>query len=309
METLLASNGKNNPDELAELYLEINADLSYSRTFYPDSRTTVYLNGLAAQLHRHIYRNKKEESNRIVQFWREELPLIFYQSRREFIYSFIIFAAAICIGALSTANDSSYARYILGDRYINMTISNIEKGDPMAVYKDMQQVDMFLGITFNNIRVSFIAFAMGVFCSIGTVYVLISNGIMLGTFQYFFYQRELLVESALAIWVHGTLEISAIVIAGAAGLAMGNSILFPGTYSRMQSFMQGARRGLKMIVGMIPIFFAAGLLESFVTRHTDMPLLLNLSIIIGSLVFFIWYVIIYPEQCNRAKEYAKHSIS
>ncbi|MGH1366108.1 MAG: stage II sporulation protein M [Calditrichia bacterium] len=294
MESLLNASGKQNPDELAELYLEINSDLSFARTFYPDSKTALYLNGLAGQLHQRIYRNKKEESNRIVTFWRDELPEIFRQSRRELLYSFIIFVIAVSVGVLSTAHDEGYARYILGDHYINMTESNIESGDPMAVYKDMNQIDMFLGITFNNIRVSFMAFAMGIFFSLGTVYILITNGIMLGTFQYFFYQRELLTESALAIWVHGTLEISAIVIAGAAGMVMGNSLIFPGTFTRMQSLIRGARRGLKIVIGMLPIFVAAGFLESFVTRLTDMPLLLNLAIILGSLGFILWYVIMYP---------------
>src|SRR5690606_15344093 len=102
-------------------------------------------------------------------------------------------------------------------------------------------------------------------------YFLFYNGVMLGSFQYFFHQRGLLMESALTIWIHGTLEITAIVIAGGAGIVMGNSILFPGTYSRTESLMRGARRGVKIVLGMIPIFLVAAFLESFVTRLTDMP--------------------------------------
>ena len=86
---------------------------------------------------------------------------------------------ALIIGVFSAANNDSFVRLILGDSYVNMTSENISKGDPMAVYKQMNQVDMFLGITFNNIRVSFFAFMLGILFSFGTAYILFSNGIML----------------------------------------------------------------------------------------------------------------------------------
>jgi uncharacterized membrane protein SpoIIM required for sporulation len=205
------------------------------------------------------------------------------------------------IGVISSSGDSGFVRLILGDSYVNMTLENIDKGDPMAVYKKMNGVDMFLGITFNNIRVSFFAFTMGLIFSFGTGWILLRNGIMLGAFQYFFHIHNLLLDSVLVIWIHGTLEISAIIIAGAAGLTLGNGFLFPGTYTRRQSFMIGAREGLKMIVSLIPIFIIAGFLESFVTRHTGMPIFLSLAIILGSLAFVIWYFIIYPLKLFNRK--------
>jgi uncharacterized membrane protein SpoIIM required for sporulation len=217
------------------------------------------------------------------------------------VVSFLIFLIAVIIGVLSSSGDSGFVRLILGDSYVNMTLENIDKGDPMAVYKKMNGVDMFLGITFNNIRVSFFAFMMGLLFSFGTAWILLRNGIMLGSFQYFFHQHDLLIDSVLVIWIHGTLEISAIIIAGAAGLTLGNSFLFPGTYSRKQSFMIGAKEGLKIIVSLIPIFIIAGFLESFVTRHTGMPVYLSLTIILGSLFFVIWYFIIYPAQLFQKK--------
>ncbi len=153
---------------------------------------------------------------------------------------------------------------------------------------------MFLGITFNNIRVSFLVFVAGIFTSIASGYLLFSNGIMLGAFQYFFYQKGLLMTSALTIWIHGTLEISAIIIAGAAGIIMGNGLLFPGTYSRLQSFKNGAKKGLKIIIGLVPIFILAGFLEGFVTRMTGIPDLFKIAIILGSAIFIFIYFIFIP---------------
>jgi len=294
VETFLASKEKVNPDKLADLFIQLTDDLSYSRTFYPESKTTQYLNSITAKVHQSIYKSKKEKKERFIRFWKYEAPLIFYKHRTEIIISFAIFFIAMLIGVVSSAGDSGFVRLIMGDSYINMTLENIDKGDPMAVYKQMNGVDMFLGITFNNIRVSFFAFMMGLLVSFGTGWILMSNGIMLGAFQYFFHIHGLLIQSVLVIWIHGTLEISAIIIAGAAGITLGNSILFPGTYSRRQSFMIGAKEGLKMIVSLIPIFITAGFLESFVTRHTTMPVYLSLTIILGSLTFIVWYIFIYP---------------
>jgi len=306
-ERLLSNRQAASPDALADLFIQLTDDLAYSQTFYPESKTTKYLNRLAATVHQAIYRNKKEKRSRFVTFWKQELPVLMSQSRRELLCAFVIFVVAALIGALSTARDDTFVRLILGDSYVNMTLENIEKGDPMAVYKKMNEVDMLLGITFNNIRVSFHAFVMGVFLSLGTGLILFYNGVMLGAFQYFFYQKGLLLPALLTIWIHGVLEISAIVVAGCAGLVIGNSILFPGTYTRAQSFMAGAPKGLKIVIGLVPIFITAGFLESFVTRHTGMPAPLSVGIISASLLFVVWYFIIYPLQItSRGGKHGEH---
>lgn len=302
IESFLSSKDKVNPDKLADLFIQLTDDLSYSRTFYPESKTTAYLNSLTAKVHQSIYKSKKEKKERFLQFWKYEVPLLFYKHRMKIIISFSIFFIAMLIGIVSSAGDSGFVRLIMGDSYVNMTLENIDKGDPLAVYKQMNGVDMFLGITFNNIRVSFYAFMLGLLISFGTAWILISNGIMLGAFQYFFHIHDLLFESILVIWIHGTLEISSIIIAGAAGLVLGNSILFPGTYSRIQSFRIGSKEGLKMVVSLVPIFIVAGFLESFVTRHTSMPVFLSLTIIIVSLTFVIWYFLIYPVKVFNKSE-------
>ena len=290
------------PDKLAELFIQLTDDLSYSKTFYPQSKTTQYLNSLTSKLHQSVYKNKKEKRSRIISFWKYELPEIFFARRKELLISFVVFFIAIVIGVVSSEGDTGFVRLILGDSYVNMTQENIKNNDPLSVYKQMNGVDMFMGITFNNIRVSFYAFMAGLLLSIGTILLLLYNGIMLGTFHHLFYTQDLLFKSLSIVWIHGTLEISSIIIAGAAGLVLGNSILFPKTYSRRQSFLISAKDGVKIIIGLIPLFIVAGLLESFVTRFTQMPIFINLAIILSSLSFIIWYVIIYPFKLSRREK-------
>jgi uncharacterized membrane protein SpoIIM required for sporulation len=308
VEDMLARSSSISPDKLADLYIELTDDLAFSQTNYPDSKTTVYLNGITAEIYQAVYKNKKEKSNRFLNFWAYELPKEFKQSQKHLFYAFVIFGISVLIGAVSTSYDEGFVRVILGDNYVNMTLENIEKGDPMAVYKGDNADGMFYAITTNNIRVSFYAFVLGIVFSIGSAWILFKNGVMLGAFQWFFYKKGLFLTSFLTIWIHGTLEISAIVIAGAAGFVLGNSILFPGTHSRTTSLVKGARRAVKICVGLIPIFITAGFLESYVTRLTDASIAFKLTIIIGSFAFIIYYFVILPILLNRKEPFKKPDV-
>jgi len=282
------------PDQLADLFIQVTDDLSFARTQYPDSETAIYLNSLASKIHLKIYKNKKEDKKRFITFWKTELPLLFGSAHKQLFYAFSIFAIAMLIGIVSVNNDDTFVRMILGDAYVNMTLENIKNGNPLAVYGSSGQADMFFMITLNNVRVSFITFAAGIFASLGTGYFLFSNGLMVGAFTTFLAKEDELLDSLSVIMLHGTLELSAIVIAGAAGFVMGNSILFPGTYSRLESFKRGAKKGLKIVMGLVPIFIMAGFIESFITRYTFMPWPIKFLIILISAAFIIYYFIIYP---------------
>ena len=283
------------PDELAEAYTELTADLAFAQTHYRRSRITLYLNDLASALHNTIYKNKKEKWTRIFTYWTHEVPLTMYDARKELLASFLVFAIFAFVGVLSQLNDPDFSRLILGDYYVDMTLENIKNGTPMAVYNGGSETPMFLQITLNNVMVSFMAFVAGIMARVDTGYILMQNAIMLGAFQTFFFSQGLLVESALAIWLHGTLEISAIIISGAAGFALGRGWLFPGKYKRGVAFRQGARRGLKIIVGTVPVFITAGFIEGFVTRHTEIPDAIRAGIIICSLLFVIFYFVVWPQ--------------
>jgi uncharacterized membrane protein SpoIIM required for sporulation len=289
----------NGPDELAERFIIITDDLAYAKTFYPKSKTTAYLNGLAAGFHQDIYKNKKEKANRFIYFWQFELPLLFNKYSNQILYSFIFFTVFFLIGILSAKYDNSFVRYILGDDYVNMTNENILKGDPFGVFKSQNEFLMFWMIAKNNITVTAVTYVLGITFSVGTLVNLFRNGLMVGCFQYLFISKGLGMQSVLVIWIHGTLEISTIILAGAAGLILGNSLLFPKTFTRFISLKKGALDGLKILLGIIPIVVAAAIFESFVTRHTEMPTWLSSSILIVSFLFIVWYVIIYPLYLAR----------
>ncbi len=298
LEKHLAS-GNSDPDKLSDLYIQVSDDLSYARTFYQNRSVRLYLNNLAQKVYSNIYKSRRSRWSDIIFFWKEELPKIVWDSRKELTLSFCVFVLAVSIGVFSAIKDPEFVRVVLGDQYVNMTEANIEKGDPMAVYKTSKETDMFLGITLNNVKVDFLTFASGLVLGIGSILIMFYNGIMVGVFQYYFVQKGLFVDSALTIWLHGTLEMSGMVLAGAAGIRLGSGLVFPGTYSRLQAFQVSAMNGFKLLMGTIPITIFAAIIESFLTRYTETPDVIRLILILLSLFFIIGYFIVYPVLKSR----------
>jgi uncharacterized membrane protein SpoIIM required for sporulation len=308
VESLLDKKYSSDKDEITSLYVKLTDDLAFAKTFYPNAKVTQYLNNLSARTHQYIYKNKKEFSGRFISFWKTELPGIIGKEMKSLLVSFIVFSMSFGIGWISAGGDSTFVRLILGDAYIYETLQNIESGKAMNIYGSIREDAMFLYITANNIFVSFLCFMMGIFTPLGVFYILLRNGIMLGAFLHFFYEKNLLGEAMSAIWMHGTIEISAIVIAGGAGIIMGKSFLFPGTYERSQSFMMGVRNGIKIIFGLVPFFIIAGFIESFLTRHYDVSLFFSLSVILISIIIIVGYFIVYPIFLRRRNSHTLSSL-
>jgi uncharacterized membrane protein SpoIIM required for sporulation len=294
-ELAIFGKAKKNPDELANLYIQMMNDLSYAQTYYPKSKTVVYLNHLASQIYQKIYKTKRTEKNRVVEFFKTEIPLLVYEYRRYLMYAFILFFITVAIGVISAKNDPDFVRLVMGDNYVNMTLENVKKGNPMAVYGSGSNWGSFVGITFNNLLVGAKCYIYGIFFGIGTFYIFMENSIMLGSFQYFCYDNGVFWKSVRSIWIHGSMEIFAIVIEAMAGFILGASILFPKTFSRLNSFKIGFKNSFKIFLSTFPFTISAGFLEGFITRYSiDMPNWLSSFIILFTLAVISFYYIVYP---------------
>lgn len=291
--------GKNqDPEELSDLYMDITNDLSYSQTFYQRRSVRVYLNQLAQKVYSGVHKQKGESFKKFFTIWQTSLPLEIYRSRKFLLMAFVSFLVYTLIGVITTHFDPDFPRTILGDYYVDMTIENIQNGNPLKVYEDDNQLAMFIRITMNNLGVAFLSFFAGFLFTIGTHLLLFSNGVMLGSFQYFFHTKGLLITSFLGIWIHGAFEISAIVLAGGAGITAGSGLLFPKSYTRLQSLQLSTKRGLKIMLSLVPFIVAAGFLESYVTHnYQSLPdwskwllILLSFGLILFFYVFYPMYV-------------------
>lgn len=293
-------NKKADPEELGNLYAEITNDLSYAKTFYPKRTVRVYLNGLATKVHKEIFKQKPVSFKQYIKNWSIYIPLAIYQSRKNLLFALVLFLVWSVLGAFLTHFNPDFANVIMGSRYIQETENNIAMGNPMGIYGNMSQGSMFMYITLNNIKVAVLCFIMGIFFSVGTHIIMFNNAIMLGVFQYFMKLKGVLLTSFLAIWIHGAFEISAIIIASGAGYTIGHALLFPGTYTRLQSLQISATNAIRIMASLIPVFIIAGFLESFVTRHyLILPAWSKWAIILFSFGVMIWYYAILPYQVAR----------
>ena len=295
VETVLNERKPISPDQMADYYVQLLGDLSFVQTYYPKSNTTIYLNFLVTQIYQKIYKTKRIEKNRLKFFFTDYVPMLAYKYRKLIYFSFILFFFFALVGTLSAYYEPRYVRAIMGDMYVNMTLENIENGDPMAVYKQGSNWASAIEITFNNVKVAFYCFLFGITAGVMTFSTALQNGVILGAFMYFCYEMGEINAALRALWLHGAMEIFSIVIAIASGFVLTGGILFPKTYSRMLSFKIAFREGVSLLFGTVPFFIAAGFIEGFITRYYyDMPLWLNLTIILGTLAVITYYFLIYP---------------
>ena len=298
------------PDETAERFVTLVDDLSYSKTFYPHSQVTRWINSIAANIYQSVYANRREKYSRVFLFWKYELPLLFRKYHKILLFAFLVTLLFVAIGLWGSMQNDDFMRGALGSGYVDMTNDNIAKGDPFGVYKDDNPFTMFVQIAINNISVAFLMVVGGFTLGLWTLRLMWQNGLMLGAFQYIFFQHGLGMKSVLVIWIHGTLEISSFIIASAAGLIISYGILFPGTYSRKHSFRRGVKDALKILVTLIPIFIIAAFFESYVTHlmsntydkennNPGLPVWISILILSVSLLFMVWYFIIHPIRLHK----------
>lgn len=287
------------PDELAADFTKLLDDLAYAKTFYPAGKVTGFINAQASKIYLDIYRNRKEESNRIVRFWKYDLPLVIRKHHRTVLFAFVVFAVFFVIGYFTSASDEEITRSILSDDYVDMTHDNIEKGNPFGVYESGNPVLSWLGIMINNIKVAVRDFVAGIFAGVPTFYSLGKFGITVGAFDQMFAAKGLGMDFWMVVFVHGTLEITAFIITCTGGFVLGKSYLFPGTIRRWDAFKTGARDGIKLLIGMIPVLALAAFFEGLFTRlYNDMSILTTLIVILSAL-FVIWYFVIYPVRVYK----------
>lgn len=286
-------------DEMANEFTQLVDDLGFAKTFYPASKTTTFLNTEASKRYLSIYKNRREEENRFVRFFKIELPLTIAKHHNVLLACFALFMLFFWVGFYSALKDESIVRDILGNDYVSMTEKNIADGNPFGVYQRDNNFLMWLGIMINNISVSFRCFMEGLLFPYFSVNELVDNGMMVGAFDAFFYTKGLGNMFILTVMIHGTLELSSIVIAVASGVVMGKSWLFPGTQTRLQAFKIGAKDGLKIIIGVVPVLMIAAFFEGFITRYYKMPAWISISILAVSAAFIIGYFIIYPIKLKK----------
>jgi len=259
-------------DRFAALHKQASSHLAYLYTHHPTHEATVHLNRLVARSHHVLYRDQWNSTASIRAFFRSGFVSMLH-ARAAFA---AVAALLVTIGFLS----GFIAVWIDPLRLPAIVPAEYAGVDPSRVTderENLQSSVMSASIMTNNIRVAVLAFASGITLGVGTLYLLVYNGILLGALAALFHREGAGYEFWAYILPHGVIELTAIFIAGGAGLYMGYVFLAPGPFTRRFRFLTAAKESALLLIGTVPLFVAAGLIEGYVTP-TTLPLPLKYGV-------------------------------
>jgi len=255
--------------ELALLYRQIASDLSVVREDAASKQLATYLNRLLGRAHNLIYMGRRASPGGIRTFYKDTFPAVFRETFSDTFAAFTIFLAAAAVGALLGIADPSFLRHFLGPQMMETIEQHKMWTDSIVTIKPLASS----AILTNNLSVSFATFALGITAGVGTIYMMLLNGLLIGVIGSACWREGM----SLSLWSfvagHGVLELPAIFIAGGAGLGIARGLLFPGHLPRRLSLVIAGSRSVRLVLGTIPLLIIAGLVEGFISPSGISPAL------------------------------------
>jgi uncharacterized membrane protein SpoIIM required for sporulation len=264
--------------EMALLYRQVAADLSVLRQDSTARAYAVNVNQLLARAHHIIYSGRKTNLPTLFRFLKDDYPAIFQRQIGYVLVSLAVTVAWGLLGAAITSARPEFMRHFLPASMIatmerhQMWTESLVTMAPLATS----------AIMTNNLSVCFTSFAGGIVFGLGTLYVLIENGMLLGVVGAACHQYGMSVQLWSFVAPHGSLELPAIIIAGGAGFRIGHAMLFPGTLRWKESVARGGIEASRLVSGIIPMLVVAGCLEGFFSG-SHAPVWLKFTV--GGLLF------------------------
>jgi len=276
---------RNELQELALLYRQVASDLSTLRQDRTSAALAAQVNHLLARAHHIIYSSRKSTWRNFLLYLRDGYPLVFRQQIRYVFAAQVIMLVGTLVAAAFTLADARFAAPILGPG----VLASVERHEMWtnSIVSASPQTSSF--IMTNNLTVSFISFAGGLLFGAGSVFEMFYNGLMLGAVAVVCQKAGMAVPLWSFVAPHGSLELPAIVIAGAAGLRLGHGMLFPGIYKWKDSVARAGAESVRLVSGVIPMLIVAGNLEGFFSPSSA-PVALKFSVGAGLFVLLLLWL-------------------
>jgi uncharacterized membrane protein SpoIIM required for sporulation len=254
--------------KLGRLYRQTASDLAYARTYFPHAQTTAYLNQLVTQAHNIIYAEEPQRLKTLWRFFAADVPRAVREAWRPLALAAALTLLGAAVGFFAILYDPNLTEALVPEQFQHFAARSKEGQEIFPV--EMRAL-IGTGIMLNNIFVGIRAFGFGITLGIGTALVLFQNGLVVGALAAHFFKAGLSYEFWALIVPHGMLEFMAIFLAGAAGFCLGWPLVAPGELSRREAFTAGAKRGIVLLLGTLPLFVAAAIIEGWVTPMTSLP--------------------------------------
>ncbi|WP_144463376.1 stage II sporulation protein M [Siminovitchia fortis] len=276
-----------NIDQFYRLYQKAAQNLSYSQTYFPKEEVTFYLNGLVSKSHNVLYKDQMSSMNQVRHFFTATFIRLLWEQWKFVVAALVLFTIGAAGSYISVLQDTQNMYAILPPE-IAYGVDPDSLGSSDGGSWDSSV--MSASIMTNNIQVAILAFAGGVTFGLLTVYVLIYNGIVIGALAALFWTHGKSYEFWAYIVPHGMIELTAIFIAGGAGLLMGYKLFVPGHFSRGYQLKVNAKRSVQLLLGTVPLFVIAGIIEGFITP-APIPLeakyIVAFATVLGLICYFI----------------------
>jgi uncharacterized membrane protein SpoIIM required for sporulation len=274
-------------DELVDTYQRVSSHLSYARAAFADPVLTGRLSRTVGQAAGVVYAARSRPVQAVSDFFAWRFPAAVWQSGRFVLASaLLLLVPALAVGAWIATSDAALdasAPEAVRQAYLDEDFESYYSSEPASQFATE--------VTVNNIQVAFTAFAFGALLCIPTALIIAFNGANLGFAGGLFADAGQLDKFFGLILPHGLLELTAIVIAGAAGLRLGWAVIAPGDRTRAQALGREARRAGVIALGLVVAFVAAGIIEGFITGR-GVPTGLRVAIgVVAELVFVGWIVV------------------
>lgn len=285
-------------DEFVRLYQQTSSHLSHARTNLQDPTLTMRLTRVVADANGALYGSTGNSLRGFADFFRFSFPAAVWDARRFVLVAAVLtLLPAIVFGVWLGVSDravDSIADEAAQQAFVTEEFEDYYSSAPAAQFSTE--------VLINNIQVAFLAFAAGIVFCVGTAYILVFNGANLGVAAGLFYN----VGEAPVFWglilPHGLLEVSAIIVAGAAGLRLGWAIIAPGDHTRVQALANEGRRSVVIVLGLALVFVTAGLIEGFVTP-SSLPTAARVGIGVLAELIFVLYIV------SRGRLAASHGLT
>jgi uncharacterized membrane protein SpoIIM required for sporulation len=256
-------------DRLDRLYRQASADLAQAQSFYGGTDVHRFLNQLCAQAYGEIYRSRADRPAAIRAFFAREFP----QAVREELRYVAAAAELMLLGAVLGAMTVAIAPQGVA-LFVPENLQEIVRRGQLwtdAIETSSSSSAIAVEILTNNLRVTFSVFAFGITWGIGTILVLVLNGLQLGALLTFTFQHGVGWRLLEFIAAHGWVELSVISLTGGAGLMIGHALIEPGERPRGEAMRERAGKAVRIVLGCAPFLALIGVVEGFISPGTLFP--------------------------------------
>lgn len=267
--------------EFSRLFRALSNDLAIIRSRTWGGGLVSYLNHLVARGHNVFYTAPPQNLSRTVQFVTTGFPRLFRANIGYFLVAAALFFAPLGISWAVIQNDPTLASRILpsealeeyegmyGEDVVDPDVDEEEQG----VSFEEERSTMFGFYIYNNVGIAFQCFARGVLLGVGTVYTLLYNGIAIGAISGYVISLGYSDRFLSFVVSHGSFELTAIAVAGGAGLMLGNAIIHPGRRRRVEALQVRALEAVQIAGGAGVMLTVAALIEAFWSPSPVAPIL------------------------------------